>query len=80
MKLYERKILNGENIIVVHKPEGVAYAKAEFPELALYSGKEIEALEGLNKEEQEVLKQAKQFFGGAIFTEENFNKYYPNQR
>ena len=80
MKLYERKILNGENIIVVHKPEGVAYAKAEFLELSFYSGKEIEALEGLNKEEQEVLQQAKQVFGGAIFTEENFNKYYPNQR
>ena len=33
-----------------------------------------------NKEEQEVLQQANQFFGGAIFTEESFNKYYPNQR
>ena len=69
MKLYEKRFLNGKEIVVVYQKEGIAHAKAEFPELAFYSGKEIEALEGLNKEEQEVLQQAKKVFGGAIFTE-----------
>ncbi len=80
MKLYEKQILNGKDIVVVYRKEGIANAKAEFPELTLYSFREIEALEGLDKEEQEVLQQAKQILGGSIFTEENFNKYYPKRK
>jgi hypothetical protein len=80
MKLYEKQILNGKDIVVVYQKEGIANAKAEFPELTLYSFREIEALEGLDKEEQEVLQQAKQILGGSIFTEENFNKYYPKRK
>ncbi len=80
MKYYERKQLNGENIIVAYKPEGVTKAKAEFPELTIYSFKEIEALEGLSREEQELLQEAKVIFGGGIFTEESFNQYYPTKR
>jgi len=30
--------------------------------------------------DQQLLQEAKQIFGGAIFTEENFNKYYPKRR
>jgi len=29
--LYEKRILNGELIIVVFKPEGVIYAKKKYP-------------------------------------------------
>ena len=53
----------------LHLDSQFGVLSAEFPELAFYSGNEIEALEGLNKEEQEVLQQAKKVFGGAIFTE-----------
>ena len=80
MNLYERKQLNDETIVVVYKPEGVAPAKAEFPELTIYSFREIEAMEGLNREEQELLQEAKVVFGGGIFTEESFNQYYPTKR
>ena len=80
MNLYERKQLNDETIVVVYKPEVVAPAKAEFPELRIYSFREIEAMEGLNREEQELLQEAKVVFGGGIFTEENFNQYYPTKR
>ena len=80
MNLYERKNLNGENIIVAYKPEGVTKAKAKFPELTIYSFKEIEALEGLNREEQKLLQAAKVVFGGGIFTEVSFNQYYPAKR
>ena len=80
MNLYERKNLNGEEIVVVYKPEGVAPAKAEFPKLTIYSFREIEALEGLNREEQELLQEAKIVFGGGIFTQESFNQYYPTKR
>ena len=76
-KLYEKRILNGEDIVVIFKPEGVAYAKEKYPKLNLYSIREIEAFEGLEVLEQKMLQEAKQIFGGAIFTEENFYKYYP---
>jgi hypothetical protein len=79
--LYETRILNGECIVVIFKPEGVAYAKEKYPKLNLYSIQEIEAFEGLEVLEQKMLQEAKQIFGGsAIFTEENFNKYYPKRR
>ena len=78
--LYEKRILNGETIVVIFKPEGVAYAKKEYPELSLYSFREIEALDGLDEVEQRLLQQAKQIFGGAIFTEELFNKHYPKRK
>ena len=80
LEYYERKELNGENIIVAYKPEGVTKAKAKFPELTIYSFKEIEALEGLNREEQKLLQAAKVVFGGGIFTQESFNKYYPKNK
>ena len=78
--LYELKTLNEENIVVVYKPEGVAHAKEKYPKISLYSIREIEAFEGLEVLEQKMLQQAKQIFGGAIFTEENFYKYYPKKR
>ena len=78
-KLYEKRILNGEDIVVIFKPEGVAYAKEKYPKLNLYSIQEIEAFEGLEVLEQKMLQQAKQIFGGAIFTEENFNNYFPKR-
>ena len=78
--LYETRILNGECIVVIFKPEGVAYAKEKYPKLNLYSIQEIEAFEGLEVLEQKMLQEAKQIFGGAIFTEENFNNYYPTRK
>ena len=78
--LYETRILNGEDIVVIFKPEGVAYAKEKYPKLNLYSIQEIEAFEGLEVLEQKMLQEAKQIFGGAIFTEENFNNYYPKRK
>ena len=80
MKLYEKRILNGKDIVVVFKPEGVAYAKKKYPKISLYSVREIEAFEGLEVLEQKMLQEAKQIFGGAIFTEENFYKYYPKRK
>ena len=80
MKLYEKRILNGKDIVVVFKPEGVAYAKKKYPKISLYSIREIEAFEGLEVLEQKMLQEAKQIFGGAIFTEENFNNYYPKRK
>ena len=77
--LYEIKMLNGENIVVVYKPEGMAHAKKEYPNTPIYSFREIEALEGLETVEQRLLQEAKQIFGGAIFTEELFNKHYPSR-
>jgi len=78
--LYETRILNGEDIVVIFKPEGVAYAKEKYPKLNLYSIQEIEAFEGLEVLEQKMLQEAKQIFGGAIFTEELFNKHYPKRK
>ena len=78
--LYEKRILNGELIIVVFKPEGVIYAKKKYPKISIYSLREIEAFDGLEILDQQLLQEAKQIFGGAIFTEENFNKYYPKRR
>ena len=79
-KLYEKRILNGEDIVVIFKPAGVAYAKEKYPKLNLYSIQEIEAFEGLEVLEQKMLQEAKEVFGGAIFTEENFNNYYPKRK
>jgi len=79
-KLYEKRILNGEEIVVIFKPEGVAYAKEKYPKISLYSIREIEAFEGLEVLEQKMLQEAKQIFGGAIFTEETFNNYYPKRK
>ena len=78
--LYELKSLNGENIVVVYKPEGVAHAKKEYPNTSIYSFREIEALEGLDTVEQRLLQEAKTIFGGAIFTEALFNKHYPRRK
>ena len=78
--LYEIKILNGEKIVVVYKPERVAHAKKEYPNTPIYSIREIEALKGLETVEQRLLQEAKQIFGGAIFTEELFNKHFPSRK
>ena len=78
--LYETRILNGECIVVIFKPEGVGYAKEKYPKLNLYSIQEIEAFEGLEVLEQKMLQEAKQVFGGSIFTEELFNKHYPKRK
>ena len=80
MKLYEKRILNGKDIVVVFKPEGVAYAKKKYPKISIYSLLEIEALDGVEVLEQKMLQEAKEIFGGAIFTEENFNNHYPKRR
>ena len=77
---YELKTLNGQKIVVVYKPEGVTHAKKEYPNTPIYSIREIEALEGLESVEQRLLQEAKQIFGGAIFTEELFNKHYPKRK
>ena len=40
----------------------------------------VEARDGLDSEEQKVLQEAKLVFGGAIYTAENFNKYFPTRK
>ena len=74
--LYEKRILNGEPIVVVFKKEGVKGAREKYPNTPIYSIREIEALDGLETVEQRLLQEAKQIFGGHIFTEELFNKHY----
>ena len=54
--------------------------KKNIRKISLYSIREIEAFEGLEVLEQKMLQQAKQIFGGAIFTEETFNNYYPKRK
>ena len=78
--LYEKRILNGEPIVVVFKKEGVKGAREKYPNTPIYSIREIEALDGLETVEQRLLQEAKQIFGGAIFTEELFNKHYPKRK
>ena len=78
--LYEIQTLNGEKIVVVYKPEGMAEVREKYSHLPIYSYVEMEAVDGLDSEEQKVLQEAKQVFGGAIFTEENFYKYYPKRK
>ena len=74
--LYEKRILNGEPIVVVFKKEGVKDAREKYPNTPIYSIREIEALEGLEKVEQRLLQEARRIFGGQIFTEEFYNKHY----
>ena len=78
--LYELKTLNGQEVVVVYKPEGVIHAEKEYPNTPIYSIREVEALDGLETVEQRLLQEAKEIFGGAIFTEENFNNYYPKRK
>ena len=78
--LYEKRILNGEPIVVVFKKEGVKDAREKYPNTAIYSIREIEALEGLETVEQQLLQEARRIFGGQIFTEELFNKHYPKRK
>ena len=78
--LYEKRILNGEPIVVVFKKEGVKDAREKYPNTPIYSIREIEALEGLETVEQRLLQEAKQIFGGHIFTEELFHKHYPSRK
>ena len=78
--LYEKRILNGEPIVVVFKKEGVKGAREKYPNTPIYSIREIDALDGLETMEQRLLQEAKQIFGGAIFTEENFYKNYPKRK
>ena len=74
--LYEKRILNGEPIVVIFKKEGVKDAREKYPNTPIYSIREIEALEGLETVEQRLLQEARRIFGGQIFTEEFFNKHY----
>ena len=78
--LYEKRILNGEPIVVVFKKEGVKGAREKYPNTPIYSFREIEALDGLETVEQRFSQEANQIFGGAIFTEELFNKHYPKRK
>ena len=79
-KPYEKRLLNGEPIVVVFKKEGVKDAREKYPNTPIYSIREIEALEGLETVEQRLLQEAKQIFGGHIFAEELFNKHYPKRK
>ena len=74
--LYEKRILNGEPIVVVFKKEGVKGAREKYPNTPIYSIREIEALDGLETVEQRLLQEARRIFGGQIFSEEFFNKHY----
>ena len=78
--LYEIKTLNGEKIVVVYKPEGMAEVLEKYSHLPIYSYVEMEAMDGLDPEEQKLLQEAKLVFGGAIYTAENFNKYFPTRK
>ena len=75
-KPYEKRLLNGEPIVVVFKKEGVKDAREKYPNTPIYSIREIEALDGLETVEQQLLQEARRIFGGQIFTEEFFNKHY----
>ena len=75
-KLYEKRLLNGEPIVVVFKKEGVKDAREKYPNTPIYSIREIEALDGLETVEQRLLQEARRIFGGQIFSEEFFNKHY----
>ena len=79
-KPYEKRLLNGEPIVVVFKKEGVKDAREKYPNTPIYTFREVEALEGLETVEQRLLQEAKQIFGGSIFTEELFNKHYPSRK
>ena len=57
--LYEKRILNGEPIVVVFKKEGVKDAREKYPNTPIYSIREIEALDGLETVEQRLLQEAK---------------------
>ena len=61
---------------MVFKKEGVKDAREKYPNTPIYSIREIEALEGLEKVEQRLLQEARRIFGGQIFTEEFYNKHY----
>ena len=74
--LYEKRILNGEPIVVVFKKEGVKGAREKYPNIPIYSIREIEALDGLETVEQQLLQEARRIFGGQIFTEGFFTKHY----
>ena len=78
--LYELKTLNGQEVVVVYKPEGVIHAEKEYPNTPIYSIREVEALDGLETVEQRLLQEAKQIFKGLIYTEELFNKHYPKRK
>ena len=78
--LYEIKTLNREKIVVVYKPEGMAEVLEKYSHLPIYSYLEIEAMDELDLEEQKLLQEAKLVFGGAIYTAENFNKYFPTRK
>tara|TARA_Y100000815_G_scaffold12612_1_gene11184 strand:- start:4 stop:285 length:282 start_codon:yes stop_codon:yes gene_type:complete len=75
-KPYEKRLLNGEPIVVVFKKEGVKGAREKYPNTPIYSIREIEALDGLETVEQRLLQEARRIFGGQIFSEEFFNKHY----
>ena len=75
-KPYEKRLLNGEPIVVVFKKEGVKGAREKYQNTPIYSIREIKALDGLETVEQRLLQEARRIFGGQIFSEEFFNKHY----
>ena len=65
--LYEIQTLNGEKIVVVYKPEGMAEVLEKYSHLPIYSYVEMEAMDGLDSEEQKVLKK-QNWYSGVQFT------------
>ena len=51
-------------VVAVMVPAGVRPARAEFPELPIYTPKEVNELKGLEPDEVLLLHEAKIFFGG----------------
>ena len=49
--LYEKRILNGDPIVVGFKKKGVKDGREKYPNTPIYSIREIEALEGLETAE-----------------------------
>ena len=68
-KLYEKRILNDEPIVVVFKKEEVKGARENYPNTPIYSIREIEALDVLETVEQRLLPEARRIFGGQMFSE-----------
>ena len=51
---------------MVYKPEGMEEVLKKYSHLPIYSYVEMEAMDGLDPEEQKLLQEAKLVFGGAI--------------
>ena len=74
--LYEIQTLNGEKIVVVYKPEGMAEVLEKYSHLPIYSYVEMEAMDGLDSEEQKVLQEAKLVYNWNVAMPTNTPKKY----